>query len=523
MHRHLITFFSIFFCLCIHANAQKPVLEKVSVDITDTEQPIMLQWSFDDAIDSIAIRCCTKNCKVEGYPKITTLLMDEKKLTWKYYGADTKSSQIYFTIFNAGEPILIGGQTDPQNNMVLDAKVRSDRCPNAVTLYWNPYINMVDSLDYYNVLYKKESDEKFMLYSTIAGKHYKYSFNSVNEYFPTEKDKIDYEVTELFSNTYYKFVIEAVSKTGIRVYSNIAEVPTSYLDLTPDTINILRTRVINDNTTIVVDVEIDKIHDPNNFLRLNLLRGVDKNNISDTIQSNNTGVNTYSFEDKKNIDPNSKLYYYMAVAEHKCKANDTSNILTNILLLGDRMETDPPQDSIVFYQKGDTLPESYVLLFNGTKNDRELIREQVESFNVEDASMNTYRIISLNGDTSNILKVIPPEIYVEFPNAFYPQSGSAMNSTFYPIFEYKPKDKSKGDYSFSIYNRWGQEIFRSNTSPECKKCNECVPNDCDNYEARWNGKFKGEDCPAGVYAYKLSYLNKIGTRKTVSGSFMLVR
>ena len=516
MHRHFFAFLNIFLCFCIHANAQnKLVLEKVTIDTAYSTQPIMLQWSFDSKFDSISIASCTEECYEERYQTKDTVLMDKENLTWRYYDVDTKSSQIHFTIFNNNYG---GGQTDPQNNIVLDAQIVSGRCANSATLSWNPYINMMDSLDFYNI-YKKKSDEEFKLDTSIAGKHYKYSFPPIGGTFPTEK--IRYEVTGLTPNTEYEFIIEAVNKTGtIRVNSNIARVATSDLDVTPDTINIKRIRVINDNTAIVVDVKIDKIHDPDNFLQLNLLRGVDENNITDTIESNNTGVNTYSFEDKKDIDPNSKLYYYMAVAEQKCKANNTSNILTNILLVGERMAIAPPQDSIVFYQKGDTLPESYKLLLNGYVNDRELILEQVEYFNVEDASMNEYRIISSKEDTSNILRIIPPEIYFEFPNAFYPQSNSDMNKTFYPIFEARP---AKEGYSFFIYNRWGQEVFRSNTPPECKKCDEIVCNDCENYETRWNGKFQGKDCPVGIYAYKLSFVNKIGKRKTVSGSFMLVR
>ena len=44
------------------------------------------------------------------------------------------------------------------------------------------------------------------------------------------------------------------------------------------------------------------------------------------------------------------------------------------------------------------------------------------------------------------------------------------------------------NYELRIYSRWGQEVF-STTDPD----------------ARWNGKFIGEDLPVDVYTYQLHY------------------
>jgi gliding motility-associated-like protein len=59
----------------------------------------------------------------------------------------------------------------------------------------------------------------------------------------------------------------------------------------------------------------------------------------------------------------------------------------------------------------------------------------------------------------------------------------------------------------SVYNRIGQLLFET-----------------DNIETGWNGMFRGELCPAGVYVYTATYeFAGSGERKTISGNFTLLR
>jgi hypothetical protein len=116
--------------------------------------------------------------------------------------------------------------------------------------------------------------------------------------------------------------------------------------------------------------------------------------------------------------------------------------------------------------------------------------------------------------------VIDHEPHVIFPNAFYPESLEPVNQTFYPIIDFPAEESSGNQYLFIIYNRWGQEVFRSNTMP-------LHPNDpgfAGDKTGRWEGTFQGKDCPVGIYAYKIAFTyNRGAQRYSDSGSVMLMR
>ncbi|HTQ66149.1 MAG TPA: gliding motility-associated C-terminal domain-containing protein, partial [Puia sp.] len=59
---------------------------------------------------------------------------------------------------------------------------------------------------------------------------------------------------------------------------------------------------------------------------------------------------------------------------------------------------------------------------------------------------------------------------------------------------------------FRIYNRYGQLVFESND-----------PN------MGWDGNFKGNPQPMGVYAYTLTAIFFDGTRTTRTGDITLIR
>jgi gliding motility-associated-like protein len=61
-------------------------------------------------------------------------------------------------------------------------------------------------------------------------------------------------------------------------------------------------------------------------------------------------------------------------------------------------------------------------------------------------------------------------------------------------------------FELTIYNRWGEEVFRSNSPSIC-----------------WDGKFRGKDVPTGVYAYKFASTESNGKVNILSGNITLVR
>lgn len=86
------------------------------------------------------------------------------------------------------------------------------------------------------------------------------------------------------------------------------------------------------------------------------------------------------------------------------------------------------------------------------------------------------------------------------PNVFTPQSDG-INDTFKPALGCVPQH-----YAFFVYNRWGQEVFRT-TLPE----------------QAWDGIFRGRDCEPGTYQFIALYKFEFGETRLSSGSFKLLR
>lgn len=87
------------------------------------------------------------------------------------------------------------------------------------------------------------------------------------------------------------------------------------------------------------------------------------------------------------------------------------------------------------------------------------------------------------------------------PNAFSP-NGDNVNDEFRPL----GSSEFSSNYDLRIYNRWGQEVFRS-TDPK----------------QGWNGMFGGKEAQSGVYAYVVNYTNAANEAKMAKGNVTLLR
>jgi len=93
-----------------------------------------------------------------------------------------------------------------------------------------------------------------------------------------------------------------------------------------------------------------------------------------------------------------------------------------------------------------------------------------------------------------------PDGKIVFPNAFSP-NGDQINDYF------KPNSYQFGALvSLSIFNRWGEKIFENF-----------------NQDAYWDGTYKNEIQPSGVYIYIATFKSPRGDLKTIKGDFLLVR
>ena len=88
--------------------------------------------------------------------------------------------------------------------------------------------------------------------------------------------------------------------------------------------------------------------------------------------------------------------------------------------------------------------------------------------------------------------------FLVFPDAFTP-NADMHNDTFHP------RSSNVSNFSMTIYNRWGQRLFETTS-----------------LEYGWDGTYKGELCPPGLYTYSASYkLIDTNESKTTRGSFII--
>lgn len=99
----------------------------------------------------------------------------------------------------------------------------------------------------------------------------------------------------------------------------------------------------------------------------------------------------------------------------------------------------------------------------------------------------------------SVTVLVDPSVYVKLPNAYSPLSPSANELKL--IYQGEVQLKS-----FRIYNRWGEKIFETS-----------------DLNKGWDGRFKGELQPMGVYVYVVEAIGKNGKACNSQGNVTLIR
>lgn len=89
-------------------------------------------------------------------------------------------------------------------------------------------------------------------------------------------------------------------------------------------------------------------------------------------------------------------------------------------------------------------------------------------------------------DTAYSEVIIRPEFIFWIPNAFTPAKPDGLNDIF------KPKLIGVYEYSFLIFDRWGEKIFETSDP-----------------DAGWDGYYKGHLCQNDVYVYKINFRDDV--------------
>jgi gliding motility-associated-like protein len=120
------------------------------------------------------------------------------------------------------------------------------------------------------------------------------------------------------------------------------------------------------------------------------------------------------------------------------------------------------------------------------------------SYNAPDGDTTEVCLRVINGscsaDTCKQLIIIN-NLTVFMPNAFTP-NGDGLNDVFYPMGKFHDNPMGSDKYQFWVFNRWGQEIFYTQTP-----------------YAGWDGKYLTKDVQQDVYVWRIEVFNPT-TNKT---------
>ncbi|MFC2114151.1 PKD domain-containing protein [Bacteroidota bacterium] len=224
---------------------------------------------------------------------------------------------------------------------------------------------------------------------------------------------------------------------------------------------------------------------------------------------------TYSFEDYL-VRVDDQSYFYRIKSTDSCDyTGDYSDYGKTILLKVDtngvypKLSWTPYElwvDGVMGYEllvAGSSSLVTRDLVYQRVTSNEQRVTKFTDSLTKLNAPYYCYRVIAYrNGDSlqsvSNVV-CIPAEFRLYVPNSFTP-NGDGLNDIF------QPKGIFITNYNLLIFDRWGEKLFESN--------------DISN---GWDGTFKGESCPLGVYFYQLSARGPNGGKKVESGSITLLR
>lgn len=135
----------------------------------------------------------------------------------------------------------------------------------------------------------------------------------------------------------------------------------------------------------------------------------------------------------------------------------------------------------------------------------DLSTEQNPIFTYRDTGTFTIwlQVITVNGCTDNTSRevIIEPDFTFYVPNTFTPNSDRKNDS-----FRGYGEGVDWSTYEMSIFNRWGEEIFHTNS-----------------IQKPWDGLFKGKDAPDEVYVWVVKIVDLKGNEHVLRGHVTLMR
>ncbi len=464
-----------------------PLMDSVSVDGAGLATMSWKQDSSGDVIGYIIYQCTGGPCvPIDTVNGINNLSFASS------IDATSKSDSFCVAAFDSC------GNTSPlslvQNTIHLNAAF--DACTNSATLFWNPFVNWPAGVKEYNI------------YASINGGAFNFIGSSVATTFVQDS---------LIPLSTYCYIIMALDGSNTETSSSNKVCVNATLIQPPLFQYVRKATVVSDNTA-EIEAYVDTAAD---IVSYKIIRSVALGGPYDTVGIVPfTGNPFINFTDN-NVPVGERSYYYKVIAVDSCGNNTfisqlgrtihatatANDNLSNTVDWNDYEIWLGGVDHYNVYRNVDniigTTPITTVPF--GKSN---TFTDNISNLNYTDGKF-CYYIEAVEGpgntfgfvDTSfSNQACVVQNAMVFIPNAFHPDG--TINPIFMPFSSFLDAQ----EFSFDIYNRWGERIFHS-----------------ENPTIGWDGTYKGHDAAQGVYVYFAKMKGSDGTDIERKGSITLLR
>jgi gliding motility-associated-like protein len=381
----------------------------------------------------------------------------------------------------------------PHSTIFL-SDVNYNPCQMANTLQWNEYINFEPPLAGYRI-FVSENNSPFILLTTVS------------------PGQTAYTHTGLQPNTSYEYYVRAFNQGGLKTSTSCRKEVATYNSPIPAFMYTRFVTVENNEHVNIVFYTDTLAHVK--FYRI--LRSTSPSGpFTEITTANDQGREFVALSDST-ANVNEESYYYQVGYVDSCGTEGViANIARTIYL---QCEALPDRTNHLTWNKY----ESWYGQVLGYRIYRRLDNSALTELASVDSLTQEYtdNVSNLTGSVSRISYIVEafeglsnplgfreqsysnevlseqePKVYL--PNAIMP---NGINNQLKPVLVFVGSE----GYDFIIYDRWGQQIFRTSN-----------PDDA------WNGTFNGNYVPEGVYVYLLRFRNALNQPRQIKGNVAVI-
>ncbi len=377
--------------------------------------------------------------------------------------------------------------------IILITEINFDLCANSVSLSWIKYKNMLNLLGGYWVLASEDGGP----YSIVG---------------TTGPSQSSFVHTNLTPNVTYTYKIRAFNEDETRTSTSCERSVTSRTYNKPGFAGV-RTATIENNEFIRLNWDTDEA--PISGFRIFRSETNSGYSFLDEI-TDLTNYNPATTFTDTSARFNERSYYYKIDVYDSCEKKHltSENFARTIHLAGEigagstiALLWNPYEgwengiEKYELYREVDGVPDPAVEL-SGAETSYD---DNIADLTGGEGNF-SYYLKAFEKDGNNAMSqsnkvTIELESSIDIPNAFIP-GGTPPDHEFKPIVDFI----EQGFYQMLIFNKWGQQIFESNS-----------------VDTGWDGKYENDYVPAGTYVYMISFRNARGETVEKRGTVSVLR